>query len=76
MTQKSPKGVVRPAPCTVQQAPPPPISDHQRNFFLNSPHPYCSHLKAEPITTVDGEHVGYLCPDCDAALDWKEAGDD
>lgn len=37
------------------------------------PDPHCSHAAPEPITTVDGEHVGYLCPDCDEALgaDWS-----
>ena len=29
----------------------------------------CPHTAAEPVTTVDGVHVGYLCPDCDTALD-------
>jgi hypothetical protein len=37
----------------------------------------CSHRNAEPIDTVDGVRVGWLCPDCDTALaagwrpDWQ-----
>lgn len=28
----------------------------------------CPHRDVEPVTTVHGEHVGYLCPDCDTQL--------
>lgn len=39
---------------------------HQRAYFANSGG--CRHSTAEPVTTVDGEHVGWLCPECDAVL--------
>jgi hypothetical protein len=41
-----------------------PLS-HQARFFANGG---CPHPDAERVTTVDGEHVGFLCPDCDAVL--------
>lgn len=28
----------------------------------------CFHVDAEAVVTVDGEHVGYVCPDCDRVL--------
>lgn len=33
----------------------------------------CHHPQASPVTTIDDEHVGYICPDCDLALptDWN-----
>lgn len=40
--------------------------EHQRGFFANRGG--CRHPEAERVLTVDGEHVGWLCPDCDAAL--------
>lgn len=36
--------------------------------YERSTDPRCSHRAAEEIVTVDGIHVGYLCPDCDEAL--------
>lgn len=36
-----------------------------RAFFANGA---CSHYTAEAVFTVDGQHVGYLCPECDRAL--------
>lgn len=47
--------------------------DWQRRFSTNATQATCFHLHAEPVTTVDGVHVGYLCPDCDAVLaaDWR-----
>jgi hypothetical protein len=43
-------------------------------FFANAA---CSHYTAEPVTTVDGQRVGYLCPDCDLQLEanwqWQAA---
>jgi hypothetical protein len=49
--------------------------DWARRFFLNGATASCWHVNAEPVITVDGEHVGYLCPDCDSALapDWNPA---
>lgn len=44
--------------------------------YERSTDPRCSHPNAEPIDTVDGVHVGYLCPDCDEALPagWTAGG--
>lgn len=33
-----------------------------------STNPACPHGEAQRVTTIDGEHAGWLCPDCDAVL--------